>query len=146
MSYDEQVALMKRNLLHYNVMVGVVERMKDSLQLLQSIVDGTRETTDFLQALDEGSRKNKNSQAKDKAGTGEGGDATTIKINQSKLSTWQIVRTLQEQDPDFMDLMREHLKYEFRFYNFAWQVHQKQFAHLRTVHGDKFDYTTNQSI
>ena len=141
LSYDEQVDLMQRNVLKYNVMVGVVERMKDSLQLLQSIVDGTRKTTALLQALDEGSSST-NSQGKNKNTTAvTTTTTTTIKVNKSKLSTGQIVRALQEQDPAFMNVMREHLKYEFRFYEFAWRVHQKQVAHLHYVHGNKFDYT-----
>ena len=51
-SHEELVSVVERNLVQYNVMIGIVERMGDSLALIQSIVDVNVELTDHMQSLD----------------------------------------------------------------------------------------------
>jgi len=125
LSKEDTVRQLQQNLVDMNVLVGVVEDMGASLGLLQSVLDADQQLTGILQTLNPslGGNHSKNS--------------SSLVVNQSRLSTTAIVRQLTD-DTAFVRQVRAYLKYEFRVYNFAVALHDRQVAQLRQRHGDRY--------
>ena len=115
-SEQEWVYKILMNLVDTHTMIGVVERMDDSLSLLQSIIDVDESLTKELNEL------------------------VSKHKNKSKLSTSEIVRFLKE-DKEIWEMMTEVLKYEFELYNFAVRVHELQVEALKENHGRRYSLT-----
>ena len=122
--FEERVELVRSNLLSHNCIVGIVERMGDSLALIQLAVDGDLEVTDQIRRLDTSkvARDNRT-------------DAMTV--NKSELSTSAIVAELRK-DEVFFQILLEYLKYELLLYDYAIQIHERQVDSLRKRYGDRY--------
>jgi len=156
-----KINALKFNLLSQNVIIGIVEEMKDSLQLIRYAInnDGNRQIDRLLNSLliggsDSGSgdgggtssaRRLNNSSAVSVSTTAT--DNSTVKtkknqnnkptkkglvINQSSLSTTDLVRELKKNQTVF-DKMKQMLRYENELYHFAQVHHQLQVQYLRSV-------------
>jgi hypothetical protein len=108
---EERIHLSMRNLLDYNVAIGIVENMSQSLELLRFLVDAE----DELRILFEKFGMNSNS--------------TETVFNKSRLSTSQVLKEL-EKDSHFMQELREYLKFEEKIYTFALELHTRQYKHF----------------
>ena len=141
LSEDDKVRLIQGNILNMNVLVGVVEHMSQSLEMIQSIIDVNREMTDEFRKLDPknllprvsvttatATKSTKHNTSKEKE---------VIMRNQSKLSTSAIVQVLKE-DEEIWGKFEKVLKYDSDLYDFALQIHEKQYEELKKRHGDKF--------
>ena len=117
MTADEVVAQIQRNLVEYNVMVGIVELMEDSLSVLQSIIDPDLEFTEIL-------------------GTMAGG-RSGFNVAPNAVSTHKVVQALR-QDPEFWPLLQKVLQYEFRLYDFALDLHSQQVERMRAMYGTRY--------
>lgn len=117
---EEMVQQIKKNIFDFNIVVGVVEYMSDSLELIQSLIDVNRDLTDDFKSL------LKPPQASD-----------SLVKNQSKLSSSKIVKALKE-DEEIFKMWTEMMRHESEIYEFALQVHQIQMRALRKKHGDRF--------
>jgi hypothetical protein len=108
------------NLVESPMMVGIVERMSESLEMLQHLIDGKGKLTKYFALLDPTSNSTR-----------------AVVRNKSKLSTSAIVIEL-EKDEDIMKVFRDFLQYEFRLYDFALAVQERQYRWLRqTVHSNR---------
>jgi len=141
-SRHERVAeLIEANLVRYNVLVGVVERMADSLSLLQSVLDADRELTDLFRTMvhreKEGSGSGRRNGTSSSSG---GGPPGPLVENRSRLSTSAVIERL-EADPGISQMLREVLKYEFRLYDFALRLHERQVEQMRRRYGDTYTFT-----
>jgi hypothetical protein len=131
------MALIKSNLLELCVMVGMVENMTSSLALLRHLIDGRGELTAVWKTLDssaaasaaaaaDGMSEPPSSSRSDGEQL-EGQDRQNQRpftLNKSRLSTSTIARLLLERDAA---LLREHLRYEQDLYDFAMQIHERQY-------------------
>ena len=129
-SDEMKVEQIRSNMIRHGVLVGLVERMGDSIALLQSVIDADRKLTPLLLrmvARDDGSNSS--------GGTNQ---LSPLVANPSRLSTTGIVRRLR-QDPSLDAKLREYLKYELQLYGFARQLHGEQVEALRSARGgDKY--------
>ena len=117
-------------------MVGIVERMSDSLGLIQSVIDADLEMTEYLKQLDT------TTTTRTSTTTSSNHQRQTPKMvrNKSALSTSTIVRHLQDDDDEFYAMLCDFLRYEFQLYDFALELHAKQVQRLREEHGNRYSH------
>ncbi len=118
-SNGQWVHYINQNIIDMHVVVGIVESMSDSLELIQSLVDVDRERTEYFQSLIYPSH------------------AGSLVANKSELSSSKIVSILKE-DTKLWRMFEEIMKYEFKIYNFALKVHEVQIKELKRRHGDRY--------
>jgi hypothetical protein len=94
------------------VLFGIVERMSESLEMLQHVIDKDRELDDLFESF----------------GMVPAGANKTEEVirNQSKLSSSEVLAEV-EKDKEFMKLMREYVKYDTMVYEFALDMHMRQY-------------------
>ena len=107
-----KVRTVKSNLLGYPVVVGVVEQMKDSLNLIRYAVnsDGNPLIDHLLDLLCANATKSK-------------------RINQSQLSTGDLTREIKK-DYTLFRKLKYLLRFEFQIYNFAKEIHKRQVQYV----------------
>lgn len=111
-----------QNLDQGNVLIGIVERMSESLELIQFLIDSNHEQTPLFQAFG----------MKPRTHDIEGSHTTPLTIkknNPSKFSTASVVAELQK-DAKFWELMVEYVKYDDIIYRHALQIHGAQHRSL----------------
>ena len=118
-SQEEWMQFVKKNIIESHTIVGIVEYMSESLELIQSVIDVDREQTSSFKQLISPEKP--------------------MKKNQSSLSSSKIVGILKE-DKEVFEILTELLKYEFEIYEFAIQVHRLQVEELRKKHGEKYTF------
>ena len=113
---EDNIRLMMKNLKENNVLVGIVERMSESLEMIQDIVDKDGELDSMFESF-----------GKKPAGA----NATKeMKANKSKLSSEDVLAEL-EKDEEFMKVLREFVKYDDIVYRFALDMHMRQYESFR---------------
>ena len=112
---DEKVRMVQMNLVQYPVVIGIIERMTDSLDLIRYTINGDNnpQINRLLNALD--TMKT----------------TTSLIRNRSELSTSDIVRELQKDEMIFKK-MQHMLRYEFQIYNFAMELHKRQVQYINS--------------
>lgn len=108
---EEEVQLIMSNLVGNRVLIGIVERMSESLEMLHYLLDGQRDVTELFEDFG----------MKD-----ADGNMNRMKKNKSKLSSSAVVKEL-EKDEDFMVVMREFVKFDEQLYDFALDLHMQQY-------------------
>jgi len=106
----DRTNLTMKNILEFKVMVGIVEKMPQSLEMLHYLMDGNNEVTRLFSDFSE---KKFNSMNK--------------KSYVPEITTGTVVAELKKDDA-FMEIMNEYLKYDVAIYDFANRVHEKQYA------------------
>ena len=124
----EMVQVLKKNLIDLHMVVGIVEHMSDSLELIQSIIDVGRDLTDDFKSI-----------LKPPSSSG------SLVVNKSKLSSSEIVQALKEDD-EIWTMLTEMLKHEFEIYAFASKLHKIQVKEMRKKHGDRYSLFTNSTV
>lgn len=105
---ERRVNITLTNLRKLKVLIGIVERMPESLELLQSIVDKGKELNSLFQFF-------------------SSTDKTENLANiASRNLTNAIVEKLREDAP-IMESIEEFLKYDVQIYKLALQIHQEQY-------------------
>ena len=114
---EDRTRQILRNLEQENVLVGIVERMSESLELLQFVIDQDSEQAPLFESY--GMKHNH---------PGKNGEETVpAKVNNpSKFSTASVVAELQ-QDPEFYSLLEEYVKYDAQVYTHALGLHKLQY-------------------
>jgi hypothetical protein len=102
LSMHYRVNLTLHNLIQYNVIVGIVERMSESLEVLQYVMDSQNE----LQAMFQEFGMNSTSQS-------------AVVMNPSRRVPTSVVLQELEKDELFMQELREYVKYEDLIRTFA---------------------------
>jgi Sulfotransferase family len=124
-SIKHSMDVIKSNLLEMRVMVGIVEQMTSSLALLRHLIDGRGELTAAWKALDSSTSSSAAAAAKTSEQLQrQEQNKQPFTLNKSRLSTSAIARRLQQRDAA---LFREHLRYEQDLYDFAMQIHERQY-------------------
>jgi hypothetical protein len=98
----EHVDIVKRNLVHYNVVCGLVENMPQSFEILSHILDPEQSLQSFFTT---------------------GG----MILNKSEFSTTHVLEELKK-DEEFFELLKEHVKYEQLIYDFGVNMHTLQYS------------------
>jgi len=106
----ELASLIIKNLIAYNVIIGITERMPDTLEVLQHVMDPAGEATEVF-------TKNGMVDAK--------GKAQIKKSNVSPFSSSSIVEEVKK-DAEAYAALVEYVKYEQMIYDFALEMHIKQ--------------------
>ena len=96
-----------RNLIEYPVIIGIVERMSDSLEVLRYVMDSKDEIGPLFEIH------------------GMGSQSSTVRSNTSKMSSSAVLEELKK-DSSFMEEFREFVKYENLLYSFALKLHLRQ--------------------
>eukprot|EP00588_Corethron_pennatum_P008265 CAMPEP_0194285284 /NCGR_PEP_ID=MMETSP0169-20130528/29839_1 /TAXON_ID=218684 /ORGANISM="Corethron pennatum, Strain L29A3" /LENGTH=435 /DNA_ID=CAMNT_0039031373 /DNA_START=257 /DNA_END=1564 /DNA_ORIENTATION=+ len=107
---EELAGLIIKNLVAYNVIIGITERMPDTLEVLQHVMDPAGEATEVF-------TKNGMVDAKGKA-----------KIKTSNVSPFSSSSIVEEvkKDAEAYAALVEYVKYEQMIYDFALEMHIKQ--------------------
>ena len=119
---DERALMVMSNLVKHEVVVGITERLSDSMELLRRLIDNDGDVADLFvrYGLRDGGER-------DGAGY-EQGDG--MKINPSKISSSTVMLELRK-DERFMRDLLEVVKYEQQVSDFAMALHLRQHASLR---------------
>ena len=120
-SQEQWVQIIKKNIIDMHTVVGVVESMSESVELIQSIIDVNREQTKLFKRL-----------------ISPSGSSSLVR-NKSKLSSSKIVGILKK-DETIWNMLKEILKYEFDVYEFAVKMHNLQVQELKKKHGDQYSF------
>jgi hypothetical protein len=121
----EHVDIVKRNLVHYNVVCGLVENMPKSFEILAHILDSEQSLQSFFRtALEfmtpaEDTTPNGTSQS--------GRQQPGMILNKSAFSTIHVLEELKK-DEEFFELLKEHVKYEQMIYDFGVNMHNLQYS------------------
>ena len=115
LSHEESANLAMANMVQKNVLVGIVERMSESLEMLQHTIDEEGLTTPMFEYFG----------MRDSNGT-----IREISVNKSPVPTSEVVAEL-EKDEKFMEMMRDYLKWEDKIYKFALQMHTRQYESVQ---------------
>lgn len=108
-NYETKTKLMKENLVKYNVTMGVVESMTESLDLIQYRLDRNGKVDSLFEEYGVPVTKN-----------------STKVTNISPISSSAILRNLEE-DPEFYLKLLEYVKYEQEVTDFGVALHQEQY-------------------
>lgn len=116
------------NLSSDNIIFGIVERMSESLELIQYVIDADNEQTSLFENF--GMTTHAAIQ----------GNSTLIKKqkvnNPSKFSTASVIAALEE-DPHFFAQLQEYVKYDQQIYHQALKFHTLQHQNVRQVRTQK---------
>jgi hypothetical protein len=115
-THDEKTNVAIKNLAHFKVIIGITERMSESLEMIQSVLDKDKVLDDLFENF---GREDAEVNVNEKRAT------------QSRLSTVSIVEEL-EKDANFMSTMREYVKYEEKIRQFALAMHLRQYESIRS--------------
>ena len=113
---EEKVERIKKNILAYNVTVGIVERMSESMEMLQYLLDGDGEATPTFREF---GLKERDEEARE----GRRG-------NRSPVSASALLEHLRK-DEEFYGKLLEYVKYEQQITDFALDVHVRQHESIR---------------
>ena len=113
----------------YYLLVGIVERMSESLELLQFVIDQDLEQTHLFESYGMKLREDV---------TGSNGIAPVpAKVNNpSKFSTDSVVAEFRK-DAEFFALLEEYVKYDEQIYAQALHLHKLQYDQLLQHRGQK---------
>lgn len=116
LSHEEDTSLAMANLVNKNVLIGIVERMSESLEMIQYLIDEEGLTTPMFEYF---GMKHANGTMRD------------VKVNRSPISTAAVVDEL-EKDESFMKILRDYLKWEYRVHKFALEMHMRQYESIQS--------------
>jgi hypothetical protein len=115
-----------QNLDRGNVLVGILERMSESLELLAFAIDKDQEQLPLFESF--GMKPRLQAVASDEPA--ESGAISTKKNNPSKFSTSSVVEELQK-DAQFWGLLEEYVKYDDQIYQRALRIHEAQYRSIK---------------
>jgi Sulfotransferase family len=104
----QKIHLVQENLVRFPIIIGMVEEMDASLELLAFALQEDLHTSEFLQRL----------------------TAHEGRSNQAEISTSVLVADLQK-DEAFLPYLHKYLQFESVLYDFARQLHQRQVEWVR---------------
>lgn len=107
---ENRIGIILKNLVRHHFVVGSVENMYQSLQMIQYAIDSTHRVSNVFE----------------KFGMTTDSSRETYRANESVLSTSAIVQALQ-QDPAFWKEIQEFLKYDAVVHAFGLELHQLQY-------------------
>ena len=113
-THERRANLTMKNLVDFGVMVGLVERFPESLELLQYLIDRNGTLTEMFEFFSSPEKVDK---------VNEG------KISTSRQTTESVVSAIQSNVTQ-RAAIDEYLKYEQQIYNFAVKLHHVQWAKL----------------
>jgi len=116
LTIEHRINLVLSNIIDYKVIVGIVEHMDESLEILKYVIDGVDEFSDVFDRLD--TQKNISS------------DSTTHLVLNKSLMPIDIVINELCKDKVFYRQLNEFLKYDAKIYDFALQVQERQYKSL----------------
>jgi len=120
----EKKNIMKSNLVDFPVIIGVVERMADSLNLMRYAMnsDGNALVDKMFETLNyQPSQKKTN-----------GSKRRLLEKNKSKISTSALVREIQK-DTDLFATLKSNLRDEYEIYDYAMELHKEQVKRLSKI-------------
>lgn len=120
----EKQNLMKSNLVDFPVIVGVIERMADSLNLIRYAInsDDNALVNKMIDSLDYQPSQNKTN----------GSTRRLLEKNKSKISTSALVREIQK-DTELFAILKSSLCDEYELYDFAIDLHKQQVERLSEI-------------
>ena len=100
--------LVKRNLGELNVVVGAVERMGESMRLLQTLIDFDGSQSEIFEIY------------------GSGGKKKNVSKNKRGVSSAEVLELLMEDKEFWRKVAKPYFEYDQSISNFALQLHFKQ--------------------
>ena len=113
-THERRANLTMKNLLEYNVMIGLVERFPESLKLLQYLIDGNGSMSQMFEFFSSPEKI-------DKMNDGS--------ISASRNRTASIVSAIKSNNTR-RSIVDEYIKYERKIYEYATKLHRIQYARL----------------
>jgi len=112
MSVTSKTELMMNNLLKYDVVIGMVDRMPESLKILHHVLDSNKKITGLFEHFG----------MKDQ----EGNAKKAVLYNKSAISTLSVIAKLKK-DEEFYQKLEEYVKYDRMLVEFALKLHLLQY-------------------
>lgn len=112
LSTEDRAKLVIQNMIENKFLVGIVERMSESLEMLQYLVDKDGELDTLFEKY-----------GKVPPGTNK---TKAVIENRSKLSSSEVLAEV-EKDEEFMKEFGEYVKYDEMVYKFALEQHMRQY-------------------
>ena len=100
-----------QNLVRYPTVIGIVEQMDSSLELILHVIDQGNEVTSLFQLAS------------------NSGNKGVVKNKSHGVDTKEVVAVLQE-DAEFYAMLQQYLQYDATVYDFAVELHKRQHAWL----------------
>ena len=117
----EKVQLMQKNLIDYNVICGITERMPESLEILNHLIDADGGARDVF--LKTGMRDQ------------EGGNPYRQKVrNHAEVPTSSVISEISK-DVELFAKLQEYVSFEQKVTDFALEIHMKQYASVSSAVG-----------
>lgn len=126
-SIAQKVSAVKQNLVHYNVSIGIVEEMGQSMRILQHIMDPKGLLPQALFDNYERPQAALTTQQGKRRQTMTDGKS----FNVSPISTSAILKRLKE-DPTTYNRLLDYVRYEQELTDFALELHRRQYQSLRS--------------
>ena len=120
----EKKNIMKSNLVDFPVIIGVIERMADSLDLIRYAInsDGNALVDKEIDSLDYQPIQNKTNDSRRRL----------LQKNKSKISTSAMVREIQK-DTEVFAILKIFLRDEYEIYDYAMNLHKQQVERLSEI-------------
>jgi hypothetical protein len=103
---ETRTNLALNNLVSNNILVGLAEKLPESLQMLQYAIDSKNEVDNLFSFF--------------------ASPTETVSVMQGNNRTKEVIRAIEE-DETLHSNLRELLKYETKFYEYAQQLHEHQY-------------------
>jgi hypothetical protein len=130
MTAESSSNLIRNNLLHFNVLIGVVERMDETLQMMHYMLDAENEVpslfakygmTSTLRDVASPARRNSGDSSI---------DAGSPKMsNVAAVSSGSVLAELQK-DAEVYEMLTEYVKYEQQITEYAGKIHKAQYQRI----------------
>jgi hypothetical protein len=114
---ERRVNLSMRNLVENNVIIGIVERMSESFEIMRYVMDADDELETMFAHFGMDSSNSSNL-------------TSAVASNISILSSSKVMKVLA-QDSAFMEELQEYVKYEDIILSFAMDMHMRQYEYVR---------------
>lgn len=107
------------SLVSNKILVGLVERVPESLKMIQYTIDATYQADSLFEFF--------------------GSPTEMVNITKGNKRTQSVISAI-EGDGNLSENLRELLKYELRFYSYAYQLHEHQYKWMLEVSGNNTYY------
>ena len=112
---EQRVNLTMINLVEANILVGIVERMPESLELMKYTMDRNNELKNMFEFF--GMRD-------------EHGNVQKQEVNKSTLSSSDVLAELRK-DTEFFAKFKEYVKYDDKIHAFGLELHKRQYEAMK---------------
>ena len=127
---ERRVNLTKSNLIHNRVIVGILERLSESLDMLQHVLDGNYEIQGLFDYFSTATATAAATTTESKIAIHSNTSSPRKFVPASNPLTKSVIKHIQESMPKLSMQLQEYLKYENQIYQWGMKIHERQLASI----------------